>query len=43
MGSFQYVVGDSELQIALPDVKIQKTKCENTIFDANAERKKNQC
>lgn len=40
MGSFQYVVGDSELQIALPDVKIQKTKCENTNFETNAEGKK---
>ncbi|XP_055827308.1 RING-H2 finger protein ATL46-like [Solanum dulcamara] len=40
MGSFQYVVGDSELQIALPNVKILKAKCENTIFEANAEGKK---
>ncbi|KAK6795277.1 hypothetical protein RDI58_008730 [Solanum bulbocastanum] len=40
MGSFQYVVGDSELQIALPNVKILKAKCENTIFGANAEGKK---
>ncbi|TMW92662.1 hypothetical protein EJD97_012739 [Solanum chilense] len=40
MGSFQYVVGDSELQIALPNVKILKAKCENTNFGANAEGKK---
>ncbi|CAN4088206.1 unnamed protein product [Withania somnifera] len=40
MGSFQYVVGVSELQIALPNVKILKAKCDNTIFGANAEGKK---
>ncbi|CAN4086129.1 unnamed protein product [Withania somnifera] len=40
MGSFQYVVGDAELQIALPNVKILKGKCENTNFGANAEGKK---
>nr|XP_009789983.1 PREDICTED: RING-H2 finger protein ATL46-like isoform X1 [Nicotiana sylvestris]XP_016473653.1 PREDICTED: RING-H2 finger protein ATL46-like [Nicotiana tabacum] len=34
MGSFQYVVGDSELQIALPNVKILKAKCENNNFGA---------
>ncbi|MCD7447687.1 hypothetical protein HAX54_032880 [Datura stramonium] len=40
MGSFQYVVGDSELQIALPNVKILKAKCENNIFGATGEGKK---
>ncbi|KAK4350455.1 hypothetical protein RND71_029768 [Anisodus tanguticus] len=28
MGSFQYVVGDTDLQIALPNVKILKAKCD---------------
>lgn len=40
MGSFQYVVDNSELQIALPNVKILKAKCENITFGANAEGKK---
>lgn len=40
MGSFQYVVGDSELQIALPNLKILKAKCENNIFGATGEGKK---
>nr|XP_009588993.1 RING-H2 finger protein ATL46-like isoform X2 [Nicotiana tomentosiformis] len=40
MGSFQYVVDDSELQIALPNVKILKAKCENNNFGATTEGKK---
>ncbi|KAK4362402.1 hypothetical protein RND71_017643 [Anisodus tanguticus] len=40
MGSFQYVVGDSDLQIALPDLKSFKAKCENTILGDTTEEKK---